>query len=81
MSSPQVALLHSYESRWAIEWQPQSVKFDPLQEMARYYAPLRRAVQSVDIVSPDADLSQYKLVVAPALNVITASERKILLPT
>ena len=67
----EVAILHSYESRWAIEWQPQSVKFDPLQEMARYYAPLRRAVESVDIVSPDADLSQYKLVVAPALNLIT----------
>jgi beta-galactosidase len=68
----EVALLHDYESRWAIEWQPQSVKFDPLQEMARYYAPLRRAVQSVDIVAPDVDLSQYKLVVAPALNVIDA---------
>jgi beta-galactosidase len=39
--------------------------------MARYYAPLRRLAGSVDIVSPDADLSQYKLVIAPALNVIT----------
>ena len=68
----EVALLHSYESRWAIEWQPQSVKFDPIQEMARYYAPLRRSVESVDIVSPEADLSRYKLVIAPALNVITA---------
>jgi beta-galactosidase len=70
----EVALLHSYESRWAIEWQPQSDKFDPLQEMARYYAPLRRAVQSVDIVSPDVDLSRYKLVVAPALNLITSRQ-------
>jgi beta-galactosidase len=67
----EVALLHSYESRWAIEWQPQSDRFDPIQEMARYYGPLRRAVQSVDIVSADADLSQYKLVIAPAFNVIT----------
>ena len=70
----EVALLHSYEARWAMEWQPQSDKFDPLEEMARYYAPLRKAVQSVDIVSPDVDLSQYKLVVAPALNMITAKE-------
>jgi beta-galactosidase len=70
----EVAILHSYGSRWAIEWQPQSDKFDPLQEMARYYGPLRRAVQSLDIVSPDVDLSSYKLVVAPALNLITASE-------
>jgi beta-galactosidase len=69
-----VALLHSYEARWAIEWQPQSDKFDPLEEMKRYYAPLRDAVQSIDIVSPDVDLSRYKLVVAPALNLITAKE-------
>ena len=74
----EVALLHSYESRWAIEWQPQSSKFDPLEEMRRYYAPLRRRVQSVDIVSPDVDLSGYKLVVAPALNLITESEAKAL---
>jgi beta-galactosidase len=66
-----VAILHSYESRWAIEWQPQSDKFDPIQEMARYYRPLRHAVQSIDIISPSVDLSQYKLVIAPALNVIT----------
>ena len=69
-----VALLHSYEARWAIEWQPQSDKFDPLEEMTRYYAPLHESVQSLDIVSPDVDLSQYKLVVAPALNLITAKE-------
>jgi beta-galactosidase len=74
----EVALLHSYESRWAIEWQPQSNKFDPLEEMRRYYAPLRRRVQSVDIVSPDVDLSGYRLVVAPALNLITESEAKAL---
>jgi beta-galactosidase len=72
----QVAILHSYPGRWAIEWQPQTEKFDPVQEMARYYRPLRKQVQSIDIVSPDTDLSQYKLVVAPALNVITDEEGK-----
>lgn len=70
----EVALLHSYEARWAIEWQPQSDKFQPLEEMARYYAPLRRATQAIDIISPDVDLSQYKLVIAPALNLITAQQ-------
>ena len=70
----EVAILHSYESRWAIEWQPQSYKFDPLQEMARYYAPLHRATQAVDVVPPSVDLSHYKLVIAPALNLITNKE-------
>jgi beta-galactosidase len=75
----EVAILHSYESRWAIEWQPQSDKFDPIEEMRRYYAPLRRMAQSVDIVSPDADLSRYKLVVAPALNLITSKQAESLI--
>ena len=57
-----------------MEWQPQTDKFDPLQEMARYYAPLREQTQSVDIISPDVELSQYKLVVAPALNLITEKQ-------
>jgi len=70
----EVAILHSYESRWAIEWQPQSNKFDPLQEMARYYAPLHRATHAVDIVPPNVDLSKYKLVIAPALNLVTEAE-------
>jgi beta-galactosidase len=70
----EVALLHSYEARWAMEWQPQSSRFDPLEELKRYYAPLRQAVQSIDIVPPDVDLSQYKLVIAPALNLITAKQ-------
>lgn len=70
----QVALLHSYESRWAIGWQPMSWKFDPLAEMARYYKPLHARTQAVDIVSPAVDLSQYKLVIAPALNLVNDNE-------
>jgi beta-galactosidase len=70
----EVAILHSYEARWAIEWQPQSDKFDPLQEMARYYGPLHRATQAVDIVAPNVDLSKYKLVIAPALNLVTGED-------
>jgi beta-galactosidase len=69
-----VAMLYSYESRWAIEWQRHTVEFDPVAEMERYYGPLRRATQSIDVLSPDADLSQYKLVVAPALNLVTAAQ-------
>jgi beta-galactosidase len=74
-----VAILHSYESRWAIEWQPQSDKFDPLAEMARYYAPLHEATQAIDIVPPNVDLSMYKLVIAPALNLLTDADSKNLI--
>ncbi len=70
----QVAVLHSYESRWAIEWQPQTDKFDPVEELVRYYRPLRQIAQSVDVVPPWAPLSKYKLVVAPAMNLLTTEQ-------
>ena len=67
----EVAILHSYDSRWAIEWQKHNKNYDPVEEILSYYGPLRAIAQSVDIVPPTASLSQYKLVVAPGLNMLT----------
>jgi beta-galactosidase len=66
----EVAILHSYESRWAISWQKHNKSYDPVEEILSYYGPLRDLAQSVDVVSPSAPLGQYKLVVAPGLNVL-----------
>ena len=68
-----VAIIQSYDSRWAIDFQRHSAKFDPVEELVAFYRPLREQTQAVDIVSPDAPLDQYKLVVAPALNVLPQS--------
>ncbi len=68
----EVALLHSYDSRWAIDWQKHNKNYDPVTELISYYKPLRRIAQSIDVVPPTASLSQYKLVVAPGLNVLTS---------
>lgn len=65
-----VAILHSYDSRWAIQWQKHNNKYSPQDEIVSYYGPLRAIAQSVDIVAPTAPLTQYKLVVAPGLNVL-----------
>ncbi len=65
-----VAILHSYESRWAIEWQKHNKSYDPVEEILSYYGPLRTLAQSIDVVSTSAPLSGYKLVVAPGLNVL-----------
>jgi beta-galactosidase len=69
-----VAIINDYDSRWAIDFQRHSAKFDPVQEMLAFYDPLRTLSQAVDIVSAQAPLSSYKLVVAPALNVLTPTE-------
>src|SRR5664279_1467772 len=74
-----VAILHSYDSRWAIEWQKHNKNYDPVEEIMSFYGPLRAISQSVDIVLPTASLSQYKLVVAPGLNVLTEEASKNLI--
>jgi len=67
----EVAILHSYDSRWAIDWQRHNKGYDPVDEIVSYYKPLRALSQSVDIVAPTAPLNSYKLVVAPGLNVLS----------
>ncbi len=75
----EVAVLHSYDSRWAIQWQKHNSDYDPVGELLSYYGPLRAISQSVDIVAPVAPLSQYKLVVAPGLNVLSDAAAKNLM--
>ena len=66
----EVALLNDYESRWAIDWQKHTSKYDQFAILKSYYHALHRRAQSIDIVSPYAPLEGYKLVVAPDLYLI-----------
>jgi beta-galactosidase len=75
----EIAILHSYDSRWAIQWQRHNNLYDPVAEILSYYRPLRTLSQSIDIVPPTAPLTQYKLVVAPGLNVIADDAAKNLI--
>ncbi|MBW4039327.1 MAG: beta-galactosidase [Acidobacteria bacterium] len=74
-----VAILHNYDSYWAIDWQRHNKAFDPLATMIDWYGAVRALAHSVDIVSPSVPLSQYKLVVAPALNMITEAQARNLI--
>ena len=75
----EVAILHSYDSRWAIQWQKHNKNYDPVDEILSYYEPLRGLAQSVDVVPATASLSGYKLVVAPGLNVLSEAAAKNLM--
>ncbi len=66
-----VALLLSYASRWAIDFQRQTVRYRQLRVLLDYYRPLENLTHSVDIVSARAPLTRYKIVFAPSLNVIS----------
>ena len=72
----EVAILHSYDSRWAIQWQKHNKDYDPVEELISYYRPLRAISQSIDVLPPTARLERYKLVVAPGLNVFSESTAK-----
>jgi beta-galactosidase len=66
-----VAILFSYDSRWAIDFQPHSKNYDQLEVLLGYYRPLCGQHLTVDIVSAGAPLDSYKVVFAPSLNVIS----------
>jgi beta-galactosidase len=66
----QVALLYSYDSRWAIDFQRHTQKYDQLGLLRSYYHAIHKLAQSVDVVNPYAPLDGYRLVVAPDLNVM-----------
>jgi beta-galactosidase len=66
----EVAILHAYDSRWAIDFQPHHQGYDQQQVLLDYYRPLRALAQSVDIVNPKVPLEGYRLVIAPDLNLI-----------
>ena len=68
--SARVAMLNSYDSRWAIEFQRHHSDFDYVAHFNLYYRSLAVRNVNVDIVSADSPLDGYKLVVAPALLIL-----------
>jgi beta-galactosidase len=78
ITSP-VAILQSYDSHWAIDFQKHTQKFDYPTALTDYYRALRPIAQSIDVISPDAPLDTYKVVFAPALNVLPDATAKHLL--
>jgi beta-galactosidase len=63
-----VALLVAFDDVWAIQIQPHHKDFSYWNHLFTYYAALQRAGVPCDLVSRDADLSRYKLVIAPTLH-------------
>jgi beta-galactosidase len=69
-SRSQVAMLLSYDTRFAFHVQPNHDDFKYPELYASYFKALQRRNVGVDIVAPTADLSRYQLVLAPALHVV-----------
>lgn len=68
-----VAILYFPDNEWAFKIQPQSEGFDYLEQLRYFHAAFSRYGANVDVVSPDADLSGYKAVIAPAMYIYKKS--------
>ena len=65
-----VAILNSYDSRWSIQWQRHHRDFDYVAHLLHYYRPFAVRNIPVDIISADAPIDGYKMVIAPALLIL-----------
>ncbi|WP_046708715.1 beta-galactosidase, partial [Streptomyces europaeiscabiei] len=67
----EVAIVWDWSAWWAVELPSQPSGELRFQDLVRaWYEPLWRAGVAVDFVRPDADLSSYKLVLAPSLYLV-----------
>ena len=73
----EVALLFSWEAWWAGDGESRpshSVRY--LEQVHAAYSALRQLGVTVDIVAPNADLSTYRLVIVPALYLVSDADAK-----
>ncbi|MFJ8539122.1 beta-galactosidase [Streptomyces sp. NPDC093591] len=71
VGTAEVAIVWDWNSRWAMELPSQPSGELRFQDLVRaWYEPLWRSGVAVDFVRPDADLSGYRLVLAPSLYLV-----------
>jgi len=69
-----VALLQSWENHWALELPSKPATFDYGRTLAEFHTPLWNRNIALDVVSPDAPLTRYDVVIAPVLYVISPKQ-------
>ncbi|NKC15530.1 MAG: beta-galactosidase [Gammaproteobacteria bacterium] len=62
-----IALIHDYASNWMSELDGQSVDYHALRLELDWYRALRELGASIDVIGVNADLDDYRLVLAPGL--------------
>ena len=70
----EVAVLHDYPSRWALERLPMTVDYDPWALQVAFYRALAPVVGGIDVLRAPDDLARYRLVVAPTAHMLSAAD-------
>jgi beta-galactosidase len=67
-----VAMILSYDSRFALQIQPYNPRFSYPEHFHQIYRSFYQQHVSIDIIAPNnTDLSSYKIIIAPALHLVT----------
>ena len=70
-----VAMIFDWSNWWNVEFTPgPSESLNYIDEILLYYQSLWERNIAVDVVSPDRDLSEYDLVIAPLLNMVSEKQ-------
>ena len=75
-----VAIVFDFNDLWALQLQPHRKDYHYLRHLYVYYHALNRMGIPVNLVSPNADLSPYKLVIAPTAH-LAGEETAVYLTT
>ncbi|GAB4530895.1 MAG: beta-galactosidase [Anaerolineae bacterium] len=67
---PEAALIHTYDSRFSFQIQPDNAQFSYEAHLGDYFRCLHQQGIATAVIDHTADLSTYKLVIAPALRVV-----------
>ena len=67
----EVALLVDYDSLWALQASSRPTGFNPITEAERVHAALWRRNVAVDVRHPEDDLSGYRVLIAPAQQLVS----------
>jgi beta-galactosidase len=67
----QVAIMQSYDTRWAFQVQPNHPDFRFGEHVVHIYEALNRQNLSVNVISPNDALSFYKIIILPAMYVLS----------
>jgi beta-galactosidase len=75
----EVCILFSHENEWSLQLRPQPNKyFNQREHVQLFYNALHDRNIPVDFARPTEDLSRYKLVIAPSLNLLAGGEADLL---
>lgn len=66
-TASKIALVFSYDAQWMFEAHPQGAAWDYQYIVLEWYGAARDLGMNIDVVSPDANLDDYDLVLIPSL--------------